>query len=485
MRDLLQSWYSSILFYTKAIFASPHFFFLFESLVFGLLFIIITPPLQGPDEQAHFFQAYEVSEGKIVYNATDTYPKSLKETYKTIFYNDDIRFAGNNKYEIGRTKVAFHIPLNQGSREVSDGYMTGTAYPPVTYAGSAVLILLGRVFSFAPVLLIYLARVGSLAVWVLLIYLAIRMTPIGKWQFAVVSIIPMAVFQSSIVTADSFATAVLILYLAYILRIYVQKVQINYRQYLILGLIASMLALSKIVMIIFVPLVLLLVFRQKVKIDDKHRTTYYVYIWLMLIMIAATLVTLGWSLLSGNLKSGSTLPVGVNPTTQIHNVIFHPTEFIFALWNTNFYTWSDGVIRSTIGTFGWSDTPMALIFMVLGYLSLFVVMIGNRGEDYGVAKKLTHKLPIFFLFLLGVAYFIGVSLALFVYYTPVNFNIIVGLQGRYFLPLFILPIVIFLNKDAFIVNKKFYLLMVKVLPLFLLSISLLYVFIRYYQNTLI
>lgn len=461
------------------IFAEPHLFFLTTSLIFGILFILITPPLQGPDEQAHFFQAYKVSEGDFINDIHDSYPKSLRETYKIVFYNDDIRFNINNKYEHARTLEALRVPLNSQNREKGDGYMMGTNYAPVAYTGQAIMILLGRLLGLAPIVLIYLARLGNLAIWILLVYFAIRMSPIGKWPLVVIGIIPMAVFQGAVVTVDTFSNGVLILYLAYVLYLYVQKSKISNRQYALLGLTACMLALGKMVMLVFVPLALLLLFKQSYKNNKKKLAVIFG------ITTLALFIALVWSSLSSSLSAGDGLPIGTDPVIQLRNLIYHPGEFLFALWNTNFYTWSDGITRSTIGTFGWVDTPMALVFMVLSYVSLFVVMVSNRGKEYAIAGKLTRKIPQAIVYSIGVLYFLGISVVLYAYNTPVNFNIIVGLQGRYFLPLFILPILLFLNKDQVVVKARLYGLMVKIAPLFLLIVSSAYIYIRYYLNTII
>ncbi|NBU34145.1 DUF2142 domain-containing protein [bacterium] len=473
---------SSIKTVKKNIFSKPHLFFLVTSLLFGLTFLFLTPPLQGPDEQAHFLQAYKLTEGNFINDATDSYPVSLRYTYKTIMYNDDIRFNYKNKYEFWRTKDALKIPLSQQNREIGDGYMSGTSYSPIVYTGQSFMIFIGKLFNFAPVVLIYMARLGNLAVWIGLVYFAIKKSPIGKWPFAVLGIIPMALFQGAVITADAFLMGTLILFVAYILRLFVQKTQVTKKEYVVAAIIAACMALSKIIMLIFVPLVLMLLLKKHTE-NIKEPRMYSKYLGIAFVLFFATSIALVWSVISNNLSAGPNLPDGVYPPLQIHNLIRQPGEFLFALWNTNFYEWSDGITRSTIGTFGWADTPIALSFMVLGYLSLFVVMVANRGKDYINADALTSKLSRIFLIALGVVYFLAVSFAMYAYYSPVNYNIIVGLQGRYFLPIFVLPVLLFISKDQAVFKDKLYDLLVKVLPITLLSISVIYIIMRYYFHS--
>src|SRR4051812_39190254 len=44
----------------------PQHFFLLVAIPFGLLFIIINPPFQVPDEPHHFYKAWQISEGQFI-----------------------------------------------------------------------------------------------------------------------------------------------------------------------------------------------------------------------------------------------------------------------------------------------------------------------------------------------------------------------------------------------------------------------------------
>ena len=47
------------------LFLTPEKAYLFLGLIFGILFLMITPPFQVPDEPQHFYRAFHVSEGNI------------------------------------------------------------------------------------------------------------------------------------------------------------------------------------------------------------------------------------------------------------------------------------------------------------------------------------------------------------------------------------------------------------------------------------
>ena len=69
-----------------------------------------------------------------------------------------------------------------------------------------------------------------------------------------------------------------------------------------------------------------------------------------------------------------------NPSAQIDYILQSPHSFINTLWNTNFFGWGDGVTQSFIGIFGWSDTALSVILVMLGYVGLAAVLIINSGE---------------------------------------------------------------------------------------------------------
>ncbi|MCX6268974.1 MAG: hypothetical protein NTW16_16740, partial [Bacteroidetes bacterium] len=56
----------------------PEYSFLGFSLVFGMIMLVLTPPFMVPDEPAHFYRSFQVSEFNI-YKLKDDFPKSLVE----------------------------------------------------------------------------------------------------------------------------------------------------------------------------------------------------------------------------------------------------------------------------------------------------------------------------------------------------------------------------------------------------------------------
>jgi len=473
---------------TRLKFSKPSYFFIWVSIIFGGIFVFITPPLQGPDEQTHFLQAYSVSEanfvpGDRVDGNPETYPTSVHKTFKIVLYNDDIRHSGNAKYEHFRTIKALSIDLDDDKRE-NTGYLQGTSYSPIAYAPHALMIAIGRIFDAPPILLIYMARIGGIAAWVSLVYLAIKKSPIAKWQIAIVGLIPMALFQASVVTADLVSGALLLVFTAMILQLLVQKDYPNKGQYLWLLGVAVLMALSKQSVIVLVPLAFLPAL-NKVNFKTLFSKKSSIELFKITFVCLVAVLTVGiWTLFISGSAVAEVSKTIAQPSEQIHLLTTAPSKFLFALWNTTFFFWGNDITSSFIGTFGWSDTPMALSFTILGYVLLTVVFLSNRGED-SIKSQGINSLSRLLLAVLGVAYFLFICLTLYVYYTPVAFNIIVGLQGRYFLALLPILLIFSINNNQMQVKPKLYNAFVKIIPAALLFVSAIYIVIRYYFNTTI
>ena len=455
----------------------PEKFFVLTASLFGILLVFLTPPLQGPDEQAHFAQVYRYSEGKA--SPVSDLPKGLVGMYKTVFYEDDIRFMSNEKYELGRTKHALlKVPLEQSVRVDGIPY-GGTVYSPIVYLPQIATVALGRLLDFPAIVLLYLARLASLAAFVSLMYLAIRFIPFAKWPIAIVGLLPMSVFSASMVSSDAITTGASALFIAFVLSVFVSKNSLNRGRTILLAAVTILVSMTKLVSVVLLPLLLLLVFK---KYKNTNRTrNILITISIMLCGVVAAFI---WQAIAPATSDGvnSSIPQHVIPAEQIKLMIQAPQKFLFALWNTYFYTWGDSIYYSLIGTLGWVDTPMSIFFVLLGYTMLTLTFLANREEDSRILGKLSKKSRII---LIGVtALYIGaVNAAMFIFYTPVDYNIIVGLQGRYFIPGLFLLAILLINQNQIQIKQRLYRVLITAIPVLLLIVSSVYVFIRYYIET--
>ena len=451
----------------------PTRFFVVAASVFGLLLAFTVPPFQAPDEPVHFFRAYQITEGNLrvdkvgaIYGGT--LPLSLESTVSKTAYSPQIQSVPYHKYDVDNTKAAFHIKTT-GQKHVYD-FSTTAYYSPVSYIPQSIGILLGKV-THTPIISMYLGRLCNLVAWIAFFAVAIRLMPQKKWAVAFVGLIPMALFQAASLSADVMAIGLFVVSLAFVLKLVAQKERLARTDFAVLLGLMSALALSKQAMFVFLPLVLLLPGR----LFTSRKSHYFS----KLALLALPIILFGyWMLAAGNVPQ-STAVNGVDPTAQRQHILHNPYNFLNASFNTYLFSWGDGITQSFIGNFGWVDTPLAEPFVVIGYITMFLLFVSSTAS--ASTKVWLSVRQRRYLLLLGLAYVVAVTAALYVYFTPVDFKIIVGLVGRYYLP-FALLLIPVMAGNWLSMKEKTYRRIATTVPLFLLAASYLTIYFRYYVN---
>lgn len=405
----------------RAWFKAPEKVYLTIALVGVLGFAFITPPFQGPDEESHYNRVQYLANGYLVPSANMKLPKSIAEVTKVTFYEKDPRGATNKHYELHRTKEALKIP-----------YTSEKIYKPVLVTYGLMLYLpavpgvaLANALNFSPLISLYIARVSLGVTAVLLFFLAIKLIPSRKYLLAAVGLIPTLIFQQAVVNADSVSYALLAVFISFILYLR-QQTKIGRKNWLILGGLFIAVLLAKPLLYVFLPLVLLLVRR-------KHALR-----WLLGMAIVGVVLFVVCAIANNAYSQKIDIagtPREANSSAQERNLIEHPRRGLRVLWNSYMTSYGDDEMRGVIGLFGAADVLFPL-WMVAIYMSVLTVTAVLRLQDKSSPKPINKYWKIGVVAMCMV-YFVGVNLALYLGYTPVNYDIVYGVQGRYFLPIII------------------------------------------------
>lgn len=454
--------------------AEPVKFFVVVAAIFGLLFILITPPFQGADEIVHFYRAYQVSELNLVADQQGKHtggklPESLEQVVvKT--EPSQIKFLPQNKYKEGHTKSALEVPNNLSDKKFYD-FTASAAYSPIPYAGASAGIGVSRLLHFPVLVSLYAARLGNLVAWIILVACAIAFVPKRKWVLVVLGLIPMAIFQAATLNADAVTIGSSFTFIALILKYREASKVLGRKQLGILLFLAMIMVLGKQVMVALLPLILLL--------PKNSFASYKKMLIAKIILILFPFAIAGlWMLISSTSDVATIYENHQDPAGQISFILHSPQSFINVMWNTYFYSWGDNVTRSFIGVFGWADAPLSELIVTISYVILAIIMLGNGGKDsFASLTKNSRRV------ILSVAtiYWLVVSASLYIYYSPLGFKIIYGLQGRYFLPLAIILFAMTPNKSIRI-DKLLYKRLSTVTPVVLLMASTITIYVRYFIN---
>jgi uncharacterized membrane protein len=407
----------------SSIFTAPQKAFVTIGLIFGILFLLITPPFQAADEYNHYYRAFQISEGQLIAEKQHEevggfLPKSLVTTTERVSVGIPFNPEGKQKPE--KIFSLFNLPLESNNR-IFVAFPNTAVYSPIPYLPQIIGITFARIIGLSPILLMYVGRICNLLVWLVLGYLAIKITPICKWTFFLLALTPMSLFQAASLSADAVTNGVAFLLIATFLQTALESNKaVTRNQIFIIFFLSVLLALAKQAYFPLVGLFLLIPVR---KIGNKKK---YVKIFVLL-FLAIILAILTWSFFSKS--TYTTLVPNVAPSKQIHFILTHPFDLVGVILRTFL---KDGIeyISQFIGKLGWLDTNLPSLFILSYIIMLGFVSLVNHRKDILISQM--QKRILLLTFILNV---ILIATILYISWTPVGKDMILGLQGRYFIPI--------------------------------------------------
>jgi uncharacterized membrane protein len=407
--------------------------------VFGLLFIITTPPLWGIDESAHFARAYQIAHGGIsphhnMNNANDlALPKNLidLEKYVTNDLTDDNTVSVPSRKDIDNANGYKQFTSEPFSKEEVSSRGVAS-YSPVAYGAPAVGIFVANRFNASIGQTIFSARLCSLILYIAIVWLSLWLLKNSKlrWLIFAIALLPICIFQASVVTADNAAIGLSILFAALFIRA-VQEGDKERNNKIVYGLAAVALLLPLVkINYIFLSLGVTLIPNRLFK------TNRLAIIFKVSVVMLANILGLAWSKIV-NVTSASSIsdrPDGarVVPADQIATMIHSPLHFIAVSARSVIHN-GDSYFLSLTSLVGWNYVTVPLVFILLLCLGIFLAAVYAKNELVIIRKRLL----VLSLFVLGGV--VSIFIALFITFTPADAKVIDGIQGRYFIP-FLVPV---------------------------------------------
>lgn len=444
---------------------SPDKIFLPLAIAYGIVFLLITPPFQAPDEPNHFYRAYQISEGRLtpvkqlppVLNPDQIAEREREvrdlrnslakgDSEAVLKESQDLKYTGGiGGYlpeSLGTTAKAFFRLLNQENRQnVRDIFplltlplnrdnrlfvhFPNTAlYSPIPYLPQAFGIALGKISHFSPLVLMYLGRIANLFIWIVLVHLSIKITPVCKWLFFLLALMPMSLFQAASLSADSFTNGIAFLLISVFLRYAFDESSGSQISTIAIFVISLLLSLSKQAYFLM-PLLFLLIPVEKIGTKRKFYASF-----LLLYLLTVSVILL-WTLVADVYKDIYKLYNAVIPTfsaeKQTLYIVSHPLQYCKIVVMT-FIQNGRFCMDSFIGQLGWLDTGLPELFRVSYIVMLFFAVLSGSRES--IIFSLKQRSIILATVLLSI---LAISTLAFIGWTPVGSRII-NVQGRYFIP---------------------------------------------------
>lgn len=467
--------------------------FLAFALAGGGAMLVVTPPFMVPDEPAHFYRSWQVASMNI-FKVKDEIPAGLTE-FTSIC--NRMQFSTHEK------TTATEI-LSLGKTRIDASQQTAVVTPDhiVPYLPQALGIGIGRIFGLSPLMLFYLGRLFNLLAAVLLIFIAIRTAPSFKWVFFLIGVMPMTLYQASSLSYDAVTTGLSFLLTAVILQMAFGPDKIFSRREIAVPLvIASLLAASKQPYAV-IALAFFIIPRSRFGPIKRYVS---VLIILAAVLVAASFFRIPGralavklaersaqhtparnsvqyaALFSGFSDSGKSMllalephgpsgqpgegepaaakvsdtaskgtaaspaqaqpaPVSpVDPAGQQRFILSDPLRYAGILFNTlgeslTLY------LTSFVGLFGWIDAPLPA---TVAYVYLIVIlMFAFTARWPGLTLSFVQRLILAVVF---ITCYVLIETALYVYCDAVGAPTVTAVQGRYFIAIAPLMLLVFSN----------------------------------------
>ena len=408
--------------------------FLLLLLIFGVPMVLLIPPGAGYDEEDHLVRVWELSAFSFIPGQLSAQEMKYPTMFRDLAYRQQ---ASSGIIEIDFWQKYARTPLYEHGF-VHHEIKTKSVYSPALLLPQAIALrLLGRNAHVPALPLFYACRFASLLSYLILIWRAIRWIPFGKWILMVLAVSPMALFQAATITPDAISNGIGFLFIAGILKLAGSK-EIGWREYGTLVSLIFLLFLAKVNLtaLILLPFLLILPARFAQK-----------RIFVLLLATTAILFLIevaGWNIIATKFTN-ALLANDANAGAQLRYILDHPFVFPTILLKDPFINglaylqgWINGY-----GYFFWTPPQIVSIFFLLSVGA--VLFIDSIREQ--VSRK--HRLIFILVFLAG---YLATAVPLYLTFTTVGLNQLLGVQGRYFIPLALLPV---LTLASFLVPKNF------------------------------
>lgn len=390
---------------------------------FGIFLALFTPPFQAADEPQHFFRAYAISEGRLWAQKVhgvggDLLPRTVAQLPPEVM--EDVPFHRDQRVRTSVIRGALGRDLRPEDRlEVE--FPGSSVYFPIVYAPQAVGMAVTRLAGGGPLEIMYGGRVGNLLFAVALLFLAIRLMPAHGWTLAAFGLLPTVTFLRSTLSADGLTIAAAVLFLALVMNLAAAgQGGLRWQHLAALAATGVVVALSKQT---YGVLVLATFVVPAAVLGGGLRKAGLVF-GLGAMMLGASAV---WSLSVAELFRMEGSAEGSGLGAHLAYVREHPWEAIRVVSK---HLWVRRVshLHGAIGWFGWVDAPIPRWTMWV----LFGAMAVIAAFEPSGAMRSEHRALLVTTFVLGGLAVTGI---LYLTWTPVGEKTVLGVQGRYFLPL--------------------------------------------------
>ncbi len=396
------------------------------ALVFGLYFLVVTPPFGTGDETAHFERSYEIATGQFL--GAKGLPAGMQAFIDDAFgrvrsgipitLEDYVRWS---KIPLDRNEI---VPYPEPLRAVL------RIHSPASYPHIAPMTLVGFALGAPPFYVFYFGRLAALIAGIALVRAAITRSPVSlRPPMAFIGLLPTTLVFFAGLNIESLLIGLTFYFFAIVADLSLTPDQpVKRSDIILLAALAIILSQFKAAYAL-VPIVALLLPSSKFG-SNRQRA-----LGLALIIAPGFCAGLAWGIVVRNeildgILYSTTGDNRVAPSEQIEFISRHPLAYLAVIFRTLFQTQFIGVMwKSMLALGGWTNIPVSIAsYVVLTEAFLFVWASGPKPP-----AALISAPAIALQFTVFCATTLSMMTLLYVQWTGVGAPLVEGFQGRYWL----------------------------------------------------
>lgn len=427
-----------------------HKLYLFVGVIVGTMFLIMIPIFCVPDEIFHFKDAYHVSnemlgihdpdEDTLTMRECDTKMKMNKTEYgNPIVYAKYIRsiFSGIVSHETDL--VVTDTGKNYGQDYLYIIPAIGLTLARLLHLGSTQMFLLGRFFN----LLFFVACMSY----------AIKKTPVGKLGFFGIGLLPIVLQQAASLSYDVMINALAIVTVAVSLALLDEESasKMKIRDYVVYTLAIGFLIPTKghaYMLFALLPIWILLKNWWKMRKAGLAKVFAKGSLCRKLLFVLCGVVAINLIVFVVQKTIGSSGPAATifaphmiewcDQEGYYVDVLMENPDLRFQIIYKTFAIYFDEYWAETFGNaLGWMNIEVPPTLIYIWFLLMAVLFMKRKQE-----KMLTtgwDKVILCLIFVLTVGFVLA---GMLFGWTPMVYNYVLGAQGRYFIPVLALPLLL-------------------------------------------
>ena len=445
----------------------------------GILYLFVLPPLAAPDEISHYVSAYRLSSqmtgqpqrdryGRVLLRAQDAWGEDLDGDF--VYEPDEdgnLQVTAESREQAVKlgetldesTYELFHTlgvngqyaPERTAGIQSMGAYVSST-YPPVTttplaYVPQAIGISLARILGLNTVCLLYFGRLCNLIFFVIMLYLSMKRIPFGKEVLLGVAVLPMTLHLAASFSYDVMILSCMFLLTAVCLDLAYEKETVRVRDVVLLAVLAAVAGPCKMVYAPILGLCLLIPMRKFGKVRNWFISAFAVGIaWGMAMYLVNSQVITTYATAT---EADSYVEWAEEAGFSISLLIHNPVLLVRMFYQTLLWNAKDMHITMIGGWLGNLDQVLDVPYLAVWAFTLCLIGLALKIPGEQIRMTGRHRVWIGFL----CAACAGLTmLSMLIAWTPVSSRVILGVQGRYFLPF--LPVLLLALKNHTVVLTK-------------------------------